>query len=168
LESDQLKDLKESLKGLELILQYRHKTFQTDLAKKLVELEELRKNVDDDSLRTLPDCLLLDSSKGKGKVFDPNKMSELIASFSETCPSLGLAVAGGLTPDNVASVMSVLNKKQLQKLELFEVDPVRRRPFSVDVESGVRSQHGIDEEKVRTYLTNLAGGYCLSTVLRQD
>lgn len=156
LESDQLKDLKESLKGLQMIIQYREKTINSSLAINLVRRHELLMESKDDTQSTYPDCLLLDSSTGSGAEFNPTKKAKLIDHFSKHCPSLGLGVAGGLTPDNVASKVSKI-KNEL-KQELYPADLFRAcRPFSVDVESGVRSQYGIDKAKVHAYLTNLAG-----------
>jgi len=89
--------------------------------------------VDDDPNKIKADYFLLDRSKrGEGEMVDLEKASRLTGNFP-------IFIAGGLTPDNVASVVSQI------------------RPFAVDVAGGVETDGHQDIEKVKLFIRNAKG-----------
>ena len=81
------------------------------------------------------DAIVLDSSHGSGKLFEP-EFARLTVEHSP----LPVILAGGLTPGNVARAITVV------------------RPYAVDVSSGVESRPGVkDQEKVRAFITAAKG-----------
>lgn len=79
------------------------------------------------------DYFLLDRpNRGEGEMVDLEKASKLTT-------NLPIFIAGGLTPDNVASVVSQI------------------RPFAVDVAGGIETNGRQDLEKIRLFVRNAKG-----------
>lgn len=79
------------------------------------------------------DYFLLDrSNRGEGKMVDLEKASNLTA-------NLPIFIAGGLTPDNVARVVSKVS------------------PFAVDVAGGIETDGHQDLEKIKRFVRNAKG-----------
>lgn len=83
--------------------------------------------------------LLVDPSAGQGLEFGFDFVHELVAKLQRAFPSLGIGVAGGLTPQNLRD-----------KLECLLLDFPR---LSFDIETGVRDpEDNLDPGRVRAYL----------------
>lgn len=79
------------------------------------------------------DYFLLDRSKrGEGEMVDLEKASKLTT-------NLPIFIAGGLTPENVASVVSKIS------------------PYAVDVASGIETDGHQDLEKIKLFVRNAKG-----------
>ena len=86
------------------------------------------------------DSILLDSSYGTGRKMDVAVLAPYITALEEAFPKLMLSFAGGLKPENVAS--------QITALILLTT-----RPFSIDVESGVRNESdALDLDKTGAFI----------------
>lgn len=82
-----------------------------------------------------PDALIIDGSRGSGRLYDQSYAVNVIRSTS-----IPVFLAGGLTPDNVAAAITAI------------------RPFGVDVASGVEYVPGRkDPEKVRSFVERAKG-----------
>jgi phosphoribosylanthranilate isomerase len=82
-------------------------------------------------------AVFADSSNGTGGTFDWDEARAGMRAVAQYCP---VVVAGGLTPENVVEMMSVLE------------------PWGVDVVSGVESAPGRkDPEKVRAFVAAVRG-----------
>lgn len=72
-------------------------------------------------------------TQGEGEMVDMEKAKNL----AESVP---LFLAGGLTPENISSIVSAV------------------KPFAVDVASGIETNGLIDNEKVKRFIENVKGG----------
>ncbi|MBP7721719.1 MAG: hypothetical protein KA155_04190 [Alphaproteobacteria bacterium] len=89
-------------------------------------------------------AILLDSSYGTGSKMDTKKLVPYVAALEKVFPSKILVFAGGLNPENVAEQISALSQ-------------VTTRPFSIDVESGVRNERGeLDLYKTEAFIQRAA------------
>ena len=89
-------------------------------------------------------AILLDSSYGTGSKMDTKKLVPYVAALEKVFPSKILVFAGGLNPENVADQISALSQ-------------VTTRPFSIDVESGVRNERDeLDLYKTEAFIQRAA------------
>lgn len=89
------------------------------------------------------DAILLDTSGGKGRPFDPVWAAFYLAHISQQHPNLGLGVAGGLDPDTVHSLVS----------SLAHLVP----DLSIDAEGQLRTPHpedALSRYKIHKYIGN--------------
>lgn len=78
------------------------------------------------------DAIIVDASKGKGRMYDPAFARDVIGGTS-----LPVILAGGLNPANVQDAVRIC------------------RPYGVDVASGTELTPGIkDQNKVREFIHN--------------
>jgi phosphoribosylanthranilate isomerase len=83
------------------------------------------------------DALIVDTSQGKGKTYDPVFIREIMGKTT-----LPVILAGGLHPDNVAEAVRMI------------------RPYAVDVASGIETAPGIkDPAKVLAFVQNARGNH---------
>ena len=78
------------------------------------------------------DLIILDAGKGTGKVFDWDLLKDMHREY---------ILAGGLTPDNVAEAVRMLD------------------PFGVDTSSGAETDGRKDREKIHAFVKNAKGGH---------
>ncbi|MCE7886308.1 MAG: hypothetical protein DYH13_02235 [Alphaproteobacteria bacterium PRO2] len=84
--------------------------------------------------------ILLDSSCGTGRKMDVRAFAPHIAALEKAFPDRMLVFAGGLNPENVAAQIAALSR-------------VTTRPFSIDVEIGVRNERDeLDLAKTETFI----------------
>jgi phosphoribosylanthranilate isomerase len=88
--------------------------------------------------------ILLDSSFGTGRKMDVRAFAPYIAALEKAFPDKILVFAGGLNPENAAAQIAALSR-------------VTSRPFSIDVESGVRNEADeLDLAKTETFIRRAA------------
>lgn len=97
--------------------------------------------------RDLVDYVLIDPSKGRGKIFDLESSIATYCEIKKYCPNLTIGFAGGFTGENVASRL----KEIIQKIETNE--------FCIDAEGGLRDKSRcmdkndvLNTAKVKSYL----------------
>lgn len=131
-----LRRLKQRLPGLEIIVQVgRRDLTQRSPAELVAHLGPFA---------TVADMLLVDPSQGQGRAFDRDAVQERVDAIVDAYPDIALGFAGGLDPDNVISKLS-------------EFAALARRPFAIDVESGVRDHDDrLSLEKTRRFLAGVA------------
>ena len=130
---DKIAEVNKIVSGLKLDFAQLHGNENSDYISK-VKIPVIKSmTVDDDPNKIKADYFLLDRSKrGEGEMVDLEKASRLTGNFP-------IFIAGGLTPDNVASVVSQI------------------RPFAVDVAGGVETDGHQDIEKVKLFIRNAKG-----------
>lgn len=83
--------------------------------------------------------VLIDPSWGKGLEVDLNQYAELIIVLDEALPNMRVGVAGGFDADNVEDrVLKLAEKVKI--------------PFSIDAQSGLRTDNELDIVKAKLYL----------------
>ncbi len=104
--------------------------FATDPGVKIIRAIGREDPVPDDC-----DAIIVDESHGKGKIFDPSRVREVVRRSG-----VPVILAGGLTPENVGDAIRQLH------------------PYAVDVASGVEVSPGIkDAEKIRAFIAACKG-----------
>ena len=89
-------------------------------------------------------AILLDSSFGTGRKMNVQSFAPYIKALEKVFPDKILVFAGGLNPENVADQISALSQ-------------VTTRPFSIDVESGVRNERDeLDLYKTEAFIQRAA------------
>jgi phosphoribosylanthranilate isomerase len=93
--------------------------------------------------------VLLDASKGKGKSMDLPQASLLASDISESYSGLTVVFAGGITPDNLAKVVTDISE---------EYGHTR---FGIDAQDGLKTKHPqqgyvFDMRKVKKFVKNAA------------
>ncbi len=78
--------------------------------------------------------VLVDLSGGRGEVLDKSTLQDLLPRLAALEPEVGLALAGGLSEANVASIFATASSI------------VPGRPISVDTESAVRIRDSLDPQ----------------------
>jgi phosphoribosylanthranilate isomerase len=88
--------------------------------------------------------ILLDSSFGTGRKMDVRAFAPYIKALEKAFPDKILVFARGLNPENAAAQIAALSR-------------VTSRPFSIDVESGVRNEEDeLDLYKTETFIRRAA------------
>ncbi len=131
----ELKKIKKTYSDLKLIFQWSHRV--SEKASNEVIAEKLGNNY------SFMDYVLIDPSGGRGKEMD---LSESVEKY-ELLRSKGfvnnIGFAGGLNPQNITSILS--------GLESF----LENNDFSIDAESGLRTNNLLDLNKVSKYFKNV-------------
>ena len=112
-----------------LVLQY-HSDSESDILSYLDTREEL---VGSSFLERIQ--ILLDDSRGKGKVRDNWKVPERLKNYD-------IRIAGGINPDNISDIYKKFS------------DVNGMAPYIMDMESGVRTDNNFDVSKVMSILNN--------------
>lgn len=103
-EISELKKYLERYGDMRIVLQINNRAFEMignsphALAKKVSDYEGFITDI------------LLDLSEGKGKLTEPEDFRGYLRAIKDKCPNIGLGIAGGLAPDTVLSVSSLLNE----------------------------------------------------------
>lgn len=88
------------------------------------------------------DVFLVDPSQGQGREIETDRFIDVFTVLRDTFPHVQIAVAGGISGDNVAD-----------KLDGFS--RIIGQPFSIDMESGARDEYDeLDLSKTRLYIQN--------------